>query len=198
MEERMKDCLKNMWIETDRLIIRPYKESDLEECFTLMQDDELFKHNDMDVMSFEDYEILFKWLIKSYDKGFDEDFKYSFNIILKETGAHIGWCGLGYLDYDHEQKELYYLIGKDYWGQGYAKEATKALLKYGFNTIGLNEIVALCKKENIASRKVIENMGLRFDYVVEGLPKEYDFYNGQLFFSLNKINFSNFASFMCS
>jgi len=175
-----------MRIKTERLIIKPYRIEDLSECFQLMQDKELFGYMDMDVMSLEEYKRLFTWLIESYETTFDDEFRYSFNITLKESGEHIGWCGIGALDYDIKQKEIYYLIGKKFWRKGFAKEATKALLDYGFNVIGLNEIVALCKKENIASRKVIENMGLEFKYIVEGVSKEFDFYNGELYFSLNK------------
>jgi len=182
----MKRIDKKMRIETERLIIRPYKREDLNECFRLMQDDELFDYLDMEVMTFEEYQGLFSWLIDSYKKDFNDDFKYSFNITLKETGAHVGWCGIGVLDYDNQYKEIYYLIGKEYWGNGYAKEASTALLEFGFNVIGLSEIVALCKQENKASKNVIENMGLSFKYIVEGLPQEHDYYNGELYFSLTK------------
>jgi ribosomal-protein-alanine N-acetyltransferase len=180
------DTVKNMRIETSRLIIRPYKEDDMMECFQLMQDKELFKYLDMDVMSIEEYKGLFNWIIDSYNTGIDEDFKYSFAITLKENGIHVGWCGIGGIEYNHSAKEIYYLIGKSYWGNGYAREAAKALLDYGFNIIGLNEIVAICKPDNIGSRKVIENMGLKYRYIVKGLPKEFDFYNGEPFFSLGK------------
>lgn len=43
-----------------------------------------------------------------YNKDFHEDFKYSFNITLKENGVHIGWCGIGRIDYDIQHKEIYY------------------------------------------------------------------------------------------
>jgi ribosomal-protein-alanine N-acetyltransferase len=49
------NTVKEMRIETDRLIIRPFIQSDLVECFELMQDKELFKHLDWNVMSFEDF-----------------------------------------------------------------------------------------------------------------------------------------------
>ncbi|MBI9015235.1 MAG: GNAT family N-acetyltransferase [Clostridiales bacterium] len=175
-----------MRIETERLIIKPYGIEDLSECFHLMQDKILFRYLDMDVLSLVEYKRLFTWLIDSYETTFDDDFRYSFNITLKESGKHIGWCGIGVLDYDVSYKEIYYLIGQKYWNSGYAKEATKALLDYGFNVIGLNEIVALCKKENIASQKVIKKVGFEFKYSVKGLPKEFDFYNGELYYSLNK------------
>lgn len=180
------NTVKEMRIETKRLIIRPYIEEDLEECFKLMQNKELFKYLDMDVMSYEDYKGLFQWLIDCYEVGFDEAFKYSFNITLKETGTHIGWCGIGGVDFEHKKKEIFYLIGREYWGKGYAKEASSALLDYAFNVMGLKEIVGLCKPENIASKKVLENMGLIYRYMVEGLSEEFDFYNGEPYYSLTK------------
>lgn len=180
------NTVKEMRIETERLVIKPYKEEDLEECFKLMQNKELFKYVDMNVMSHEDYKGLFKWLMDCYEVDFDEDFKYSFNITLKESGTHIGWCGIGGIEFDHNQKEIFYLIGREYWGKGYAKEASVALLDYGFNVMGVKEIVGLCKQENIASKKVLENMGLKFRFMVEGLPEEFDFYNGEPFYSLTK------------
>lgn len=180
------NTVKEMRIETERLVIKPYKEEDLEECFQLMQDKELFKYLDMDVMSHEDYKGLFNWLIDCYETGINEDFKYSFNITLKESGTHIGWCGIGKVAFEHKHKEIFYLIGRKYWGKGYAKEASMALLHYGFNVMGVNEIVGLCKPENIASKKVLEKIGLKFRYLVEGLPKEFDFYNREPFYSLTK------------
>lgn len=111
-----------------------------------------------------------------------------FNITLKESGTHIGWCGVGVSNCLPQYKEIYYLIGRNNWGKGYAKEATAALLDYSFNTIGLNEIAAMCKPEKIASRKVIENMGLKYQHIVEGLPIELGYYNEEPFFCLQEMS----------
>lgn len=178
--------IKDMRLETERLIIRPYMESDLMECFYLMQDKELFKYKDMDVMTLDEYKGVFQWLMDSYDVGVDENFAYSFNIILKETGAHIGWVGLGKLVTDIAKTEIFYLTGIKYQNQGYATEASNAMLEYGFNTIGLNEIIGVCMKENIASKRVMEKAGLKFRYIQEGLPKEYERCNGDPFYSLTR------------
>lgn len=186
----MMNTVKEMRIETERLLIKPYEKGDLDECFKLMQDKELFRYLNMDVMSLEEYKELFRWLIDCYEVSFDKDFKYSFNITLKESGAHIGWCGIGGAEFNHNQKEIFYLIGKDYWRKGYAKEASEALLDYGFNVMGLKEITALCKPDNIASKKVLENIGLKFRYTMKGLPEEFDFYNGEFFYSLTKEEYS--------
>ncbi len=185
-EENMNYSVKEMEIKTSRLIIRPYKNEDFFECFELMQEKKLFKYLDMSVMSLDEYKRLFNWLIESYNVGFNEDFKYSFNITLKDNGQHIGWCGIGGLDFDHATKEIYYLIGKDYWGNDYAKEAAKALLGYAFNVMNLNEIVAKVHPENIASKKVIENMDMTYKYILSGLAKEFNYSNGELLYSITK------------
>jgi Acetyltransferases, including N-acetylases of ribosomal proteins len=183
--------VKDLKIETDRLIIRAYKEEDMMECFQLMQDKELFTYLDMEVMSLEEYKKLFKWLISCYNVGFDRDFKYSFNIVLKETGEHIGWCGIGGSNINHSIKEIYYLIGRKYWRNGYAKEASKALLDYGFKVMDLEEITAMVDPENIASKKVIENMGLKYKKIVNGLPEKLNHFNGHLFYSLLRREYFN-------
>lgn len=131
--------IKEMKIETSRLIIRPY---------------------------------------------IDDDFKYSFAIFLKDTGRFIGWCGVGILDCFYPDKEIYYLIGQDHWGNGYATEAMTALIEYCFNTIKLEKMIALAKPENMESNKVIQKIGFKFRYLVSGLPDEFDFYNGEPYYSL--------------
>ncbi|MDT8719166.1 GNAT family N-acetyltransferase [Clostridium sp. 19966] len=178
--------IKDMRLETQRLIIRPYIEDDFIESFKLMQDKELFKYKEMGVMTLDEYKGLFEWLLESYNVDFDGNFAYSFNIILKETGRCIGWVGLGKLVTDIAKTEIFYLTGIKYQNQGYATEASKAILEYGFRTIGLNEIVGVCMKENIASKRVMEKIGLKFRYIQEGLPKEFERCNGDPFYSLTK------------
>lgn len=179
-------AVKEMRIETERLIIRPFIQSDLEECFELMKEKELYKHLDWDVMSFEDFKGVFKWWIDLYETDYDGDFKYNFAIFLKGNNQFVGWGGLGVIDCFYPEKEIYYLIGKEHWGKGYATEAMSALIQYYFNTIGLDKIIALAKPENIASNKVIKNLGFKFEYFVSGLPEEFDFYNGEPFYSLTR------------
>jgi [ribosomal protein S5]-alanine N-acetyltransferase len=182
----MINMVNEMRIETNRLVIRPYIESDLLGSFEQRQDKELFKYMDMDIMSFEEYKGLFKWAINSYNTGFDDDFNYPFAVCLKESGKIIGWCGVGILDCFYPEKEIYYLIGRDYWGKGYATEAMTSLIHYCFKTIGLQRIIALAKSENIASIKVIQKLGFKLEHLVSGLPEEFNFYNGVPYYSLTK------------
>ena len=95
------------------------------------------------------------WLINNY--SLDSNFKYSFPIILKENRQYIGWCGVGYLDYDKSKTELYYTLKNEYWNNGYASEAVKALINYIVNELKIKELVAVVKPENIASKKSLKN-----------------------------------------
>ncbi|MFD0713345.1 GNAT family N-acetyltransferase [Paenibacillus sp. GCM10027626] len=184
----MNKQLSAMQLETERLIIRPYSEDDFAASFQLMQNPEQLTYMHMDVMSAADYRGLFNWLLSSYDTPFNKPFKYSFAICDKMTGALIGWCGLGVLDFKAPDCEIYYLIGRDYWGCGYATEAAAALVAYAFDVIGLNQLLAKADPRNTASLNVLEKLGFVFDHVLEGLTGDDEDCNGELLYVLRKEN----------
>ncbi len=78
----------------------------------------------------------------------------------RDNGVLIGWCGLQYLA-ETDEVEVAYLLGKRYWGCGYATEAAAASLSYGFLTAGLDRIIGLIHPHNHRSRRVLEKIGLR-------------------------------------
>lgn len=180
--------IKEMRIETCRLIIRPYIESDLLESYELMQNKEQLRYMPMEVMNLEEYKGLFSWIIDSYEDSYAGNFKYSFAIFLKDTGKFIGWCGVGDNDCNsvYPDKEIYYLIGQNYWGNGYATEAMTALINYCFNTMKLKRLIAFAKPENIASNRVIQKLGFEFQHFACKLPEELNFYNGECYYLLTK------------
>lgn len=78
------------------------------------------------------------------------------------TGAVIGHAGLQRLD-GTDDVELGYYLGRAAWGQGYATEAARATLAYGFEKAGLQRIVAVVRTENDASRSVLRKVGFRHE-----------------------------------
>lgn len=80
----------------------------------------------------------------------------------KTTGVMIGRCGLAYLD-NTPEIEVGYMLARDFWGQGYATEAARACLRFGFVDRAMSRIVAVANPENKASRHVIEKLGMRFE-----------------------------------
>ncbi len=91
-----------------------------------------------------------------------------FGIELTRTKQLIGTVGLREIDQEHSQAEMGIWIGTDWWGNGYATEATKRVIRYGFEELGLNRIYAHHMVRNPASGRVLEKSGMQR----EGLLRE--------------------------
>lgn len=80
-------------------------------------------------------------------------------VIEKESGEFIGWCGL---KLEEKETDIGFRFFEQYWNIGFATESAKACLEYGFNELDLEEIVGRAMKENLASIRVLEKIGLRY------------------------------------
>ena len=83
-------------------------------------------------------------------------------IVLRESGALCGGVRLR-IELDHRRAELGYWIGVPYWGNGYATEAARAIVNYGFGTLGLHRIFASHFGNNHASARVLTKIGMRHE-----------------------------------
>lgn len=95
-------------------------------------------------------------------------------VVLAENGRLVGRCGFG-LDDDRAQAMLWYTLHPDAWGRGYATEAARALVDYGFRELGLHRVWADCDPANAASWRVLERIGMRR----EGHVREHAFVKGE-------------------
>jgi ribosomal-protein-alanine N-acetyltransferase len=84
-------------------------------------------------------------------------------VIDKQSQKFIGWCGLWVLK-ENDEIEVGYALAKEYQGRGLATEAAARVLQYGFAELKLEKIVALARHENLASRRVMEKLGLKYDH----------------------------------
>lgn len=87
-------------------------------------------------------------------------------VVEKSSGELMGHCGLNFIA-ETGETEVLYAYGKDFWGKGYATEAARASVEYGFGRAGLERIIALAVPENIASRRVMEHCGLTYEKDVQ-------------------------------
>jgi ribosomal-protein-alanine N-acetyltransferase len=120
-----------------------------------------------------------KAAIKSMAENWE---KYHFGVwavIYKEHDKLIGHCGLKFLENTLEI-QIGYLLLKSYWGRGLGTEAASAVLKYGFDVANLPQIVAVAKPENIASRRVLEKVGLKYE------KDAYFYENNVVYYSLSR------------
>jgi RimJ/RimL family protein N-acetyltransferase len=88
-------------------------------------------------------------------------------IVVRETDSLCGGVALR-IEADHRRAELGYWIGVPYWGKGYATEAAKTMVKYGFETLGLHRIFAGHVTGNSASATVLKKVGMCHEGCLRG------------------------------
>lgn len=81
---------------------------------------------------------------------------------LRETGELIGNCSFGRIVREERRIELSYFFARPHWGRGLATEAVRAMIDFGFRTLGARTIEARCVPENAASERVMQKAGLRY------------------------------------
>ena len=86
---------------------------------------------------------------------------YDLAVVLIAEDQLIGRCGLGLTNSDLAEGMLWYTIHPSYWGRGYATEAARRLLDFGFRELRLHRIWADCDPANAASIRVLEKLGMR-------------------------------------
>lgn len=84
-------------------------------------------------------------------------------VVNRSSGEILGSCGFALLENSNEV-DLGYLLRRDAWGKGFATEAVRACMHYGFRNLGFREIIAMTGLENMASRRVLEKAG----FIVQG------------------------------
>lgn len=82
-------------------------------------------------------------------------------VFLKDNNAFIGWCGLKYRP-ERRETDLGYRFLPSAWGKGYATEAAKACLQYGFEKLGLEKINACAHVDNTASLNILQKLGMQY------------------------------------
>jgi [ribosomal protein S5]-alanine N-acetyltransferase len=85
-----------------------------------------------------------------------------FAITLRESGQFCGGVGLR-IETAHQHAELGYWLGVPYWGNGYATEAARAAVVYGFDVLHLHRIYASTFSHNQASARVLKKIGMRYE-----------------------------------
>lgn len=149
-------------LETLRLKLRPYAESDIPELVPLIGAREVaattlripFPYTENDARGF-------LAMVRDDDKIW-------LAVTLKSNARQIGGIGLR-IDREHQNAEVGYWLGAAYWRNGYAAEAAREMLRYGFQELGLHRIFASHFGHNPASGRVLRKLGMRH----EGCQREH-------------------------
>lgn len=142
-------------IETARLQLRQFTLDDFDNLFRLYSDAEVMRY-----LSLRTREQTQASLHKHIQHWQQHNFGM-WAVIHKDSNKLIGRCGLGFLE-NTPEVELGYVFDKSYWNMGLGTEASQATLQYGFGELKLDRIVAIAKPENIASIRVIQKVGMKY------------------------------------
>jgi len=175
----------NLHIETERLIIRPYALTDLDELYAVVSEPDFYQFIPEDVPNRDDVQRIIEWSIRCNEKNMlTKIHKLNLAIVDRERQTLIGYCGLGPNDVKETEVEIYYGISEAYRGQGIAYEAAQALLKYAFNKIGLLKVIAVVHPENVASLRIVDKMGMNYEYTYNNLNPELKDFEGLRHYSI--------------
>ena len=165
-------------LETDRLILRHLLPTDLDSLFALYSDQEVRRYFPEGTLTYQETREELEWFLNGHPENYELGL---WATIHKETNQFIGRCGLLPWTIDQRSEvEVAYLLGKEYWGQGLGTEAARAIVKYGFETLGLSRLICLIDRDNQASIKVASKIGMSFEK--EGEDEKGPF----LLYSINK------------
>lgn len=157
-----------MLLETTRLFLRQFKESDLEAFLAYRNDPEVAKYQGWDVPYPRHNGVEFV-----HDMGMAVPTPgkwFQAAIELKSTEEMIGDVAFHVKKDDERQALIGYSLARPFWGHGYAFEAVSELLRYLFMELDLHRLIAECDVENIASWKLLEKLGFRREaYLVENI-----------------------------
>ena len=148
-----------MLLKTGRLILREIDVSDWQPVFAYQSDPRYRRYYPWITDVRQDVQRL----VNAFIHWQQEQPRYRFQLAITLRVDHylIGTCGIRATKVNMQEAELGYELHPDYWGHGYATEAARAMLTFGFGTLHLKRVWAQCLAENEASVRLLEQLGMR-------------------------------------
>jgi RimJ/RimL family protein N-acetyltransferase len=145
-------------VETERLLLRPFTVDDVPRWADIITDEETGRYiggpytRDDAFRSIATY--LGHWDLRGYGQ---------WAVCLRSGGRLLGRCGLWFPD-GWPELEVGWTFDRGIWGHGYATEAGRAAMEWGFETLGLTRLASVIARENVRSRRVAERLGMTVSY----------------------------------
>jgi RimJ/RimL family protein N-acetyltransferase len=151
--------MSSIIITTDRIALRPIEISDLDAIHELHSLSETDEYNTLGIPNtIEDTRsVIAPWIVNNNEPIIKN---YTLAIELKTDQRLIGLVGLKIAPAKFRKAEIWYKIQLNFWNQGYATEAVRTVIHYGFDILNLHRIEAGCAVDNIGSIRVLEKVGM--------------------------------------
>lgn len=164
-------------LETERLLLRPFRKDDLDPFADLVADPDVIQKATYDGTTMTRAQA-WNWLCLMLGHWHMRGFGI-WGVEEKSTGDFVGRIGLQFLDW-FEDVELVWMLSKSVWGKGYATEGARAAIEFGLTTLELPRIAAVIHQENEPSIRLAERLGMErekevtrkeilfYQYVIKG------------------------------
>lgn len=146
-------------METERLFLRFYTQSDKDDFIALFTDASVMKHVGDGVLTEEQAAAFWK---KLFEKLYPEKFNI-WAVFAKENRRYVGHAGIYPRPTKPEDWEFVYFLNRDAWGKGYATEIARAIIKYAFEELNLQEVYATVDDDHSTSIRVLEKAEMTFE-----------------------------------
>ncbi|MEV0379705.1 GNAT family N-acetyltransferase [Nonomuraea sp. NPDC050643] len=148
-------------METERLIMRRWRDDDRAPFAALNADPEVMRHFP-NLLTREQSDAM----VDRIERDFDARGYGLWALEVRESGRFIGFAGLVLQTFDAPflpAVEIGWRLAREAWGHGYATEAARRAAAYGFGEAGLDEIISMTAVGNTRSRAVMERLGMTYD-----------------------------------
>ncbi|MBU6451095.1 MAG: GNAT family N-acetyltransferase [Cyanobacteria bacterium REEB67] len=160
-------------LRSERLVLRPHLESDLEAVHAFSSDADVCRYMQWGPNNLEQSRSFLEGAIAN--QRVSPKVHYDFVIVEAEAATVVGSFTLRLNKPGGELGEIGYVLAREAWGKGYASEAAELVMKFAFEDLKLHKISATCEPFNFASAKVLQKAGL----VLEGYLQKHIFIKGQ-------------------
>ena len=146
-------------LQTERLVLRQMVAADAESVFAFRSDREVQRYNGGAIHRLEQASELIQEITDDYRKGVGLEW----GVTRRGDDSVLGIFGYTHWSDEHQRAEIGYCLHRGHWRQGIAQEAMRAILTFGFGTMGLNRIHACPWADNIASVRLLEKLGFHHE-----------------------------------
>ncbi len=147
-------------IETERLLLRPYRPDDFDTLLAIESRADVNRYLYSEPRGPDEVRAILTRKIGQTALAGEGD-TLSVAVCLRATGAMTGGCILHWVSREHGLGEIGFVLHPDHHGNGYAAEAARPLLEFGFAEVGLHRIIGRLEARNAASARVLEKLGMR-------------------------------------
>jgi RimJ/RimL family protein N-acetyltransferase len=149
-------------VVTDRLFLRRWREDDLDALCTIFAKPEVWWYPDQRGRDRDETRAFLDRKLELWDtRGWSQ-----WAVEHRDDGRLIGFLGLeppAFLPEVMPTVEVGWRLDPDYWGRGLATEGGRAALAFGFDVLGLDEIVSIYEPDNVASGRVMQRLAMQVD-----------------------------------